>query len=79
MLHQIYIHFQGHLPIYGLIEIHLFIVLSLNCDFNWNLSMKYNNSFLWLVIIFQNVNIKTSHNDDWTLFKRLLNYSLKIV
>jgi len=23
-LHQIYIHFQGHLPIYGLIEIQLF-------------------------------------------------------
>jgi len=32
-----------------------------------------------LVIIFLNVNINISHNYDWTMFGRMLNYSLKIV
>jgi len=57
-----------------------FVMLSLNCDFTWNLSMKYNNScYFWLIIFFLNLNIKISHNDDWTMFGRSLNYNLKIV
>jgi hypothetical protein len=38
--------------------------------------MKSNSFFF---IIFLNVNIKISHNDDWTMFEKVLNYSLKIV
>jgi hypothetical protein len=32
-----------------------------------------------MIIIFYNANIKISQNDDWTMFGRILNYSLKII
>ncbi len=51
-------------------------MFSLNCDFNWNLSLTF---FIFIFIYsLGNVNIKIFHNDDWTMFKRLLNYSLKM-
>jgi hypothetical protein len=56
------------------------MVLSVNCDFNWNLSMKSNGFYFFcLLILFLNVNIKISHIDDWTMFRIMLNYSLKII
>jgi hypothetical protein len=41
--------------------------------------MRSNGSSFLLGYCLLNVNIKISHNDDWTTFERMLNYSLKIV
>ncbi len=80
MLHHICIHFQGHLPIYGLKESSTFVVFSLNCDFTWNLSMKFNSSrffFAWL-LSFKMTTLKSliimngqCLGDCWIIFRRL--------
>jgi hypothetical protein len=37
----------------------VFVVLSLNCDFNWNLFVKYNNSYFFLVFSFKMLTLKS--------------------
>jgi hypothetical protein len=79
LLYHICIHLQEHLHIYCLIEIKILwcfhsIVILIGI-YPWNIIIII---FL-LVIVFLNVNSKIFHNDDWTPFMRLLNYSLKIV
>jgi hypothetical protein len=66
----------------------IFVVLPLNCDFNFNLSMKFNSSFFvqrdYCLLKYQQYGFftirfwKILHMNDWTMFLYLFSDFLKI-